>query len=143
MRFTSLLCGVIGATVVFAKLNPEDLLDVGEVGIEITKQIPIDECKIKASNGDTVVVHYTGKLEESDEVFDSSYEREKPLTFQLGVGQVIRGWDLGLLGMCVGEERTLTIPSGYGYGTRGIPGLIPGDATLVFDVKLINAVNKN
>ncbi|PWZ12235.1 Peptidyl-prolyl cis-trans isomerase FKBP15-2 [Zea mays] len=73
-------------------------------------------------------------------VFDSSYDRGDPFEFTLGNGQVIKGWDQGLLGMCVGEKRKLKIPAKMGYGERGSPPKIPGGATLVFDTELI-AVN--
>lgn len=67
-----------------------------------------------------------------------SLDREQPFTFQLGVGQVIKGWDQGLTGMCVGEKRKLTIPPSLGYGDRGAGSVIPGGATLLFEVELIN-----
>lgn len=70
--------------------------------------------------------------------FSFSLDREQPFTFQLGVGQVIKGWDQGLLGMCVGEKRKLIIPPSLGYGDRGAGSVIPGGATLIFDVELIN-----
>ncbi|KAF2953967.1 peptidyl-prolyl cis-trans isomerase FKBP15-2 isoform X2 [Oryza sativa Japonica Group] len=73
-------------------------------------------------------------------VFDSSYDRGDPFEFTLGNGQVIKGWDQGLLGMCVGEKRKLKIPAKMGYGERGSPPKIPGGATLIFDTELI-AVN--
>ncbi|KAJ8954905.1 hypothetical protein NQ318_016845 [Aromia moschata] len=65
-------------------------------------------------------------------------DRDQPFTFQLGVGQVIKGWDQGLVDMCVGEKRKLTIPPSLGYGDRGAGNVIPGGATLLFDVELIN-----
>ncbi|KAK0095357.1 hypothetical protein PV326_008575 [Microctonus aethiopoides] len=70
-----------------------------------------------------------------------AWDREQPFTFQLGVGQVIKGWDQGLLNMCVGEKRKLTIPPELGYGDSGVKNVIPGGATLIFDVELINIGN--
>jgi FKBP-type peptidyl-prolyl cis-trans isomerase (trigger factor) len=89
-----------------------------------------------AAAGDRVSVHYTGTLTDGTE-FDTSRKRKRPFDFILGRGEVIKGWDEGLLGMKVGGRRKLTIPSPLGYGSRGQPPLIPADATLVFDVELL------
>jgi FKBP-type peptidyl-prolyl cis-trans isomerase len=89
-----------------------------------------------ATNGDRVYVHYTGTLEDGTK-FDSSYDRNTPLSFPLGQGFVIEGWEKGILGMCVGEERSLVIPPELGYGDRGAGDVIPPDATLHFEVKLV------
>merc|ERR1719494_820428 len=82
-------------------------------------------------------MHYVGTLE-SGAKFDSSYDRSEPFKFQIGVGQVIKGWEEGVLGMCVGEKRKLIVPPALGYGDQGAGDIIPGGATLYFEVKLID-----
>ena len=84
-------------------------------------------------------VHYTGWLDgfDSSKKFDSSYDRRKPLSFAVGTGRVIKGWDEALLAMPVGSKRRVVIPSTLGYGARGAGGIIPPDATLYFDVELL------
>ena len=90
----------------------------------------------EAKAGQTVNVHYTGWLENGTK-FDSSLDRRSPFSFNLGAGQVIRGWDEGVAGMKIGGKRRLTIPANLGYGARGAGGVIPPNATLIFEVELL------
>ncbi|WP_417875107.1 peptidylprolyl isomerase [Xanthomarina gelatinilytica] len=90
----------------------------------------------QAEKGKTVSVHYKGQLADGT-VFDSSYKRKQPLEFPVGVGQVIPGWDEGIQLLQVGDKARLVIPSDLGYGSRGAGGVIPPDATLIFDVELM------
>ena len=94
-------------------------------------------------SGQTAVVHYTGWLYVADTAdnrgnkFDSSRDRNEPFRFRLGDGDVIKGWDQGVAGMAVGGQRRLVIPPALGYGQRGVGGVIPPGATLLFDIELL------
>ncbi|MFL0352439.1 peptidylprolyl isomerase [Xanthomarina sp. GH4-25] len=117
-------------------------LDKLAVGFEETKsglryQILQKGTGVKAEKGKTVSVHYKGQLPDGT-VFDSSYKRKQPLEFSVGVGQVIAGWDEGIQLLNVGDKARLVIPSDLGYGSQGAGGVIPPDATLIFDVELMD-----
>ena len=104
-------------------------------GLKITELSVGDGAE--AASGQTVVVHYRGTLE-SGKQFDASYDRGTPFTFPLGAGRVIKGWDEGVVGMKVGGKRKLVIPPDLAYGSRGAGGVIPPNATLVFEVELLD-----
>ncbi|EAT39857.1 AAEL008367-PA [Aedes aegypti] len=111
----------------------------GKLKIGVKKRV--ENCTLRTKKGDLVHMHYTGTLEDGSE-FDSSIPRGEPLTFTLGMGQVIKGWDQGLLNMCEGEKRKLIIPPELGYGARGAGEKIPPNSVLVFEVELVKIERK-
>ncbi len=129
-----------GVAAVASKFNTGiDLPKDGDLRVGV-KFVP--ECKAAgtcatSAKGDSLSMHYTGMLYKDGSKFDSSLDRGDPFKFTLGSGQVIKGWDEGLMGMAVGEKRRLVIPSSKGYGDGGSGSKIPGGATLVFDVELL------
>lgn len=126
MRFTTLSLAVLASASAALAADPE-------LQIKVTQEV---DCDRKTQKGDTIHVHYRGSLASDGSVFDASYNRGEPLSFTVGKGMVIKGWDDGLLDMCIGEKRTLTIPPALGYGSRNM-GPIPADSTLIFETELI------
>ena len=104
--------------------------------IEILSDIPGNGIKI--DNHYKIKVHYSGSLLDGKE-FDSSFKRNKPFEFQIGLRQVIPGWELGIIGMKVGGKRKIKIPPLLAYGSKGAGNVIPPNATLIFDIEIINA----
>jgi len=114
------------------------------MGVEVKQTKPGDG-KTKPKAGDKLTMHYTGTLASNGQKFDSSVDKGRPFEFQIGLGQVIRGWDDGVMQMSLGEQATLYITSDYGYGAEGAGDVIPPNADLVFTVELlkINGVGKD
>ncbi|KAF1343618.1 hypothetical protein BDV97DRAFT_380231 [Delphinella strobiligena] len=104
--------------------------------IEVTRAV---ECERRSKSGDKIAVHYRGSLAADGKEFDASYNRRQPLSFHVGKGQVIKGWDQGLLDMCPGEARKLTIQPEWAYGDRGM-GPIPAKSVLIFETELVEIV---
>lgn len=113
---------------------PESTILTTESGLQYRKIV--EGTGAQPQRGNTVLVHYTGTLVDGTK-FDSSRDRDRPFSFKVGVGQVIRGWDEALSLMHVGDRWEITIPPELGYGQRGAGGVIPPDATLIFDVELL------
>jgi len=137
MNFFSVFCYGLPFLFIYGTEAGDKKLQIG-----IKKRVDAAQCTIKSRKGDTLHMHYTGKLEDGTK-FDSSLDRDTPFVFTLGAGQVIKGWDQGLLNMCEGEKRKLVIPSELGYGDSGAPPKIPGGATLVFEVELLKVERKD
>ena len=124
------------ATIAAVTADDADAPADGKLRIGVKKAVPATLCTRKTKSGDRLSMQYRGSLASDGSEFDSSYKRNTPFQFTLGSGQVIKGWDQGLLDMCVGEQRKLTIPPNLGYGNRGM-GPIPAGSTLIFDVELV------
>lgn len=157
MQITSAIILLVLATAA-SVANAEGGAAAGEAKVKIGIKKRVENCTIKTRKGDMVHMHYTvscgvhsnitrlftffyisspqGTLEDGTE-FDSSIPRGQPLSFTVGAGQVIKGWDQGLLGMCVGEKRRLVIPPELGYGSTGAGAKIPPGATLIFETELV------
>lgn len=136
MSSLRILSIAIATIATIATLVAADVKDVDELNIE-TLSKPETGCDRVTKSGDMLTMNYRGTLIGGTEEFDSSYSRNEPFKFQLGVGQVIKGWDKGLMGMCVGEKRKLTIPSKLAYGENGAGAKIPANAGLEFEVECV------
>jgi len=117
-------------------INGKSVQDKSELQVDVTRAIHCHESR-QARDGDKVTVHYGGFLKDGKK-FDSSFDRSQPFTFTLGVGQVIPGWDKGLMNVCKGEERHLVVPSHMAYGDKGAGNVIPPGATLLFDIVVVD-----
>jgi FKBP-type peptidyl-prolyl cis-trans isomerase len=142
-RFLSVFLAVVLISIVGCSESTTSTSAVSDVA-ELVMTDVVMGTGAEAVAGKKVSVHYTGWLydkaaaDNKGKKFDSSRDRGQPFEFPLGEGRVIKGWDQGVAGMKVGGQRTLTIPPGLGYGSRGAGGLIPSNATLIFDVKLLS-----
>lgn len=118
-----------------SQTTPKDAMNTPEVTELMIKDTTVGEGPA-VKTGDTVVVHYTGTLMDGT-VFDTSKKRGQPFSFQVGGGMVIQGWEEGLIGMQTGGTRQLTIPPAMAYGPGGVPGVIPPNSPLVFEIELL------
>ena len=122
-------------TTTIPNVNITDQNESISMGELIIEDIKVGEGE-EATSGKEVTVNYVGTLINNTK-FDSSYDRNEPFVFNLGAGEVIKGWDLGVKGMKVGGKRKLTIPADFGYGASGAGSLIPPNSTLIFEIELL------
>jgi len=125
------LCAV-GVALIFSTIPHVS----GEAELKIEVVHKPEGCTETSKKGQMLTMHYTGTFEDGKK-FDSSHDRNQPFTFQIGIGQVVKGWDQGLLDMCVGEKRKLIVPPHLGYGEQGAGEVIPPGATLLFETELL------
>lgn len=128
----------LGVLTVMARADTA-AVDVEALKIDNTRQF---ECDAPSKKGDELTVHYVGTLYGNGKEFDSSRSRGDPFRFTIGRGQVIEGWEQGMLGMCPGDIRVLIIPSKMAYGESGAGGVIPGKSALMFEVEMISVNGK-
>ena len=129
---------ITGVMLMTTSAMSQDFATIGSSGLKYHDEVVGTGPEPKT--GQTVTVQYTGWLDDNGQrgqKFDSSRDRNQPFSFKIGVGQVIKGWDDGVATMHVGGKRTLLIPPELGYGSRGAGGVIPPNATLIFDVELL------
>jgi FKBP-type peptidyl-prolyl cis-trans isomerase len=124
------------STLTFATTTMEQQPLPEELPTELSGSDSVTGTGAEAVAGSRVTVNYVGMLPDGT-VFDASARHGQPFTFTLGAGEVIQGWDMGVAGMKVGGQRRLIVPPAFGYGAQGIPGVIPANATLIFDVELV------
>jgi FKBP-type peptidyl-prolyl cis-trans isomerase len=127
----SILVLAVFATIALVAAAPKKLEKL-QIGV-----IQQGNCERRAKSGDTIRVHYTGRLLSTGAKFDSSLDRNDPFEFRLGQRSVIQGWDQGLIGSCTGQKLRLKIPSAMAYGERGAGANIPPNSDLVFDIEVI------